>query len=126
LHTFPNPRPPAELWPDLTPTEAVKLREYEERLARGNAGYARVGGDECGRYKLAGKSIAVPFVGAAAATLVVAETLRLLHRGPAYSGIKLAMAALHARAALTSGSYSGQDFVGLKYTSAQALHGDSD
>jgi hypothetical protein len=121
LHTFPNPRPPAELWPDLTPAEAAKLKEYEERLARENAGYARVGGDECGRYQLAGKSIAVPFVGGTAATLVIAETLRLLHRGPAYSGIKLAMAALHARAALTSGSYSGQDFVGLKYTSAQLL-----
>lgn len=121
LHTFPNPRPPAELWPDLTPAEAAKLKEHEERLARENGGYARLGGDECGRYDLAGKSIAVPFVGAAAATLVVAETLRLLHLGPAYTDIKLAMASLNARAARTSGNYSSQDFAGLKYTSALAL-----
>jgi hypothetical protein len=118
LHTLPNPRPASELWPDLTPAETAKLKDHEEKLAKENAGYTGLGGDECGRYKLAGKSIAVPFVGAAAATLVVAETLRLLHRGPAYTGIKLALAALGARSTQTVGNYAARDFAGLKYSHA--------
>ena len=84
-------------------------------MARENAAYARMGGDECGRYDLAGKSIAVPFVGTTAATLVVAETLRLFHGGAAYTDIKLAMSALNARAACTSSRYVDQDAAGIRY-----------
>lgn len=63
LHTLPNPRPAAELWPDLPPAEDSRRIEHQERVARENAAYARIGGDECGRYEVAGTSIAVPFVG---------------------------------------------------------------
>lgn len=54
LHTFPNPRPASELWPDLTPEETAKIKDHEERLVKENAGYRDMDGDECGRYKLAG------------------------------------------------------------------------
>jgi hypothetical protein len=121
LHTLPNPRPVNDLWPDLAPDEAARIKDHEERIARENAAYMRIGGNECGRYGLAGKSIAVPFVGAAAATLVVAEILRLLHRGPAYTGIKLSMSSINARAAKPNGNYSARDFVGLNYTPARTL-----
>ncbi len=119
LHTFPNPRSPGELWPDLNPEENEKQIRQQERIARENAGYADIGADECGRYRLAGRSIAVPFVGTTAATLVVAEVIRLLHNGPAYTDIKVSTAAPDARAARTSGNYHNQDLAGSKYCHAQ-------
>ena len=89
LHTLPNPRPSQELWPDLDEEEQEKERKRRELAAAENPAYLELAGDECGRIELAGKSIAVPFVGAAAASLVIAETIRLLHQGPAYTDIKL-------------------------------------
>jgi hypothetical protein len=121
LHPFPNLRPAAGLWPDLPASEDTKRVKNQERLARENAAYARIGGNECGRFVLAGKSIAVPFVGAAAATLVVAETIRLLHRGPAYTDTKLALATIDGRTARSSGNYQAQDFAGLRYSDARIL-----
>jgi hypothetical protein len=53
--------------------------------------YVRLGKNECGRFELAGKSVAVPFVGAAAASFVVAEVLRLAHGGPGFTDIKLSL-----------------------------------
>ena len=76
LHTLPNPRPAAELWPDLTPDQEARQHEDRERLARENPAYRPLANDECGRTELAGKSVAVPFVGATAATLVLAEAIR--------------------------------------------------
>jgi len=70
LHTYPNPRHASELWPDFSPAEISRREAHQERVARENPAYARIGGDECGRFDLAGKSIAVPFVGATAATLL--------------------------------------------------------
>ena len=115
LHTLPNPRPPAELWPDLPANEGEKREQLRERLARENAAYKNLGRDECGRCELAGKSIAVPFVGATAATLVLAETIRLLHDGPAYTDVKLTLSALDGRSAQSTHNYGAQDLVGLKY-----------
>jgi hypothetical protein len=115
LHTLPNARTVEELWPDLAAEEKAKRVAHQERLARQNAAYSHLAGDECGRYELAGKSVAVPFVGATAASLVVAEAIRLLHNGPAYTGIKLALSAPGRRDAVSTGLYRNQDFVGLKY-----------
>ena len=121
LHTLPNPRPAVELWPDLPPDEDSRRREHQERMARENNAYLHINHDECGRFQLAGKSIAVPFVGAAAAALVVAETIRLFHRGPVYTDIKLALGALDTLAARTSGSYSDHDTAGLRYSTTRAM-----
>lgn len=115
FHTFPNPRSVAELWPDPPPDEVARTVAHEERMARENPAYVRIGGDECGRYNLAGKAIAVPFVGAIASTLVLAETIRLFHRGQSYPDIKMSLANIDARAARTSGTYRDQDTAGLMY-----------
>ena len=112
---IPTRAPVEELWPDLDPAQEARRREYQERVSKENGAYASLGRDACGRYELAGKSIAVPFVGATAATFVIAEVLRLLHRGPAIPGVKLRMASLEGRVAQSSGNYSIQDFAGLKY-----------
>ncbi len=64
------------------------------------------------------KSVAVPFVGAAAATLVVAEAIRLLHGGPAYADIKLVLSDLGRRHASMTRNYGARDLAGLNYSDA--------
>ncbi len=118
FHTLPNPRAVAALWPDLTPEQEVRQRENRERLARDNPGYAHLAKDECGRAELAGKSVAIPFVGATAATFVLAEAIRLLHDGPAYTDIKFALMDLNMRYATTTGNYGVADLAGVEYCKA--------
>lgn len=118
FHTLPNPRRAEELWPDLSPEEEIRQREHWERMARENPAYSLLDNNECGRAELAGKSVAVPFVGVAAATLVVSEAIRILHGGPAYADIKLTLSALSRRFARTTGNYSVHDLAGLNYCDA--------
>jgi hypothetical protein len=118
FHTLPNPRPAQELWPDLTQEEQDRQKEQLDRVARENPAYAPLGNDVCGRAELAGKSVAVPFVGATAATLVLAETLRLLHDGPAYTDIKIALSGLDRKFAETNRNYSVQDSAGIAFCDA--------
>ena len=122
LHTLPNPRPVTELWPDLPQAQLSKRIENQERMASQNSGYLGINDDECGRFMLAGKSIAVPFVGAAAATLVMAEAVRLFHRGPAYTDMRLALGALDRVAAQRHSDYSDQDTAGLDYSKDIITH----
>jgi hypothetical protein len=118
FHTLPNPRPPDELWPDLSKKEEEKLAAYHERMARENPGYVQLGGDDCGRRDLAGKSVAVPFVGTSAASLVVAEAVRLLHDGPAYLDIKLGLGNPGMLFARRGGTYAARDAAGLNFVRA--------
>lgn len=115
LHTLPNPRTPDELWPDLSKEEEAKLAADRERIVRENPGYAQLGGDECGRRDLAGKSVAVPFVGTSAASLVIAEAVRLLHVGPACHDIKLRLGNPGQRYVRRNESYTAQDTAGLNF-----------
>jgi hypothetical protein len=90
-------------------------------MARENPGYRHLGGDDCGRRDLAGKSVAVPFVGTCAATLVVAEAVRLLHDGPAYLDIKLGLGNPAKRLIRRSGNYTAQDAAGLRPVRARGF-----
>jgi len=114
FHTFPNPRSAADLWPDVTPAEIDKLNLQAKRRVNENSAYTQLGGDECGRLEIAGKSIAVPFVGAVASTLVIADVLRLLHRGPCYHDIKLSLGTPDGCSARMAGTYRANDFAGLR------------
>lgn len=118
LHTWPNPREPEDLWPDPSPDEAAKLAADEERIARENPGYQALGSDECGRRNLAGKSVAVPFVGTVAASFVVAEVVRLLHDGPSYRDIRLGLGDPGRRSVCRNGNYTVQDATGLTFVRA--------
>jgi hypothetical protein len=113
LHTLPNVRTPEDLWPNVDPTEREKQHAHRTRVANENRAYLALAADECGRYNLAGQSVAVPFVGTVASTLVVAEVLRLLHAGPSYLSVKLGLAASGHGLNQPSGTYSAQDFAGL-------------
>jgi ThiF family len=118
FHTLPNPRPVEELWPDLSPEGQEQRRLRREELARENPAYSSIAGDPCGRAELAGKSVAVPFVGITAAALAVAEAVRLLHDGPAYTDIKLVLSDLGRRSANQANAYSVHDLIGLSYGDA--------
>jgi hypothetical protein len=118
LHTLPNPRGPEELWPDPSPEEAAKLAAYHERMAQENPGYRALGGDDCGRRDLAGQSVAVPFVGTSAASLVIAEVVRLLHDGPAYHDIRLGLGDPGKRWIRRNGNYAAENAAGLTFVRA--------
>jgi len=87
-------------------------------MARENPGYCQLGGDNCGRRDLAGKSVAVPFVGTSAASLVIAEAVRLLHHGPAYLDINVGLGNPSWRLTHRNGNYTAQDAGALSFVRA--------
>lgn len=119
FHTLPSPRLAEELWPDPTPEEQVRRVQELERIAHENPAYAELAEDTCGRTELAGKSVAVPFVGVTAATLVLAETIRLLHDGPAYSDVKVSLSEPGSIYAVRSRNYMVQDLAGIPFCDAE-------
>lgn len=107
LHTLPVPgRPCRDIW---QPDEANRDGGRAERLAGRTRFYREVGEVlRCGHIELAGLSVAVPFVGAMAAALVVAEVLRMLHDGERFEAIDLRLASPGGiRARRVEGGYRG-------------------
>lgn len=96
LHTLPASRGASQIW---------RRRDEDENL-HGRPAYAHMlkNGelDKCGVTLLAGKAVGAPFVGAAAASLVVAEVLRLLHGGPRHELIDLDLRSPEYRTAVTA------------------------
>src|SRR5579872_4636709 len=45
FHTWPNPRPSVELWPELSEEQKWRQSAYQERVARENVGYQRLNKD---------------------------------------------------------------------------------
>jgi hypothetical protein len=121
FHTLPNPRKVEELWPDLSQEDADMIAAEQERTARENLGYQKLGGDVCGRRNLADKSVAVPFVGTTAASLVVAEAARLLHDGPGYHDIKISLGSLGKCFVNRNGNYTAQDTAGIRFVERSNL-----
>jgi hypothetical protein len=119
LHTLPNARSASDLWPDPSPDEQKADIARRQRIAQESIAYSHFS-DECGRFELAGKAVAVPFVGTAAASFVMAEALRLYHDGPAYTALKLRLATPSDLSANASGSYSMEDIAQLPYAQARA------
>ena len=85
------------------------------------SGYATVGKDDCGRVDLAGKAVAVPFVGVFAGALVLAEMLRIAHGGAAYTDLKVRLDALGNRTIRAAGTYGADDLVGIEFLEARKL-----
>ena len=108
IHVLPNPRPASELWPDI-PSAEREMESKRQALLGHSRGYAALQSDECGRAELAGKSVAVPFVGTAAASFVLAEAVRLFHDGPAYTDLKLRLSAPSDLRVTSKGTYGARD-----------------
>jgi hypothetical protein len=91
LHCLPGSRPSAQIWQDNPSQESLEdLPAYTKVLADGTL-------DRCGMTLLSGKAVGAPFVGATAATLALAEVLRLLHGGPVHQLIDLDLLSLEQR-----------------------------
>lgn len=82
LHTFPGPVAAAELWGGDAAAEAATLLDQPAYKALRKAGL-----DQCGLAQLAGRTVGAPFVGGAAAALVVAELVRLANGAHGYQVI---------------------------------------
>lgn len=121
FHTLPNPRPVDDLWPDLTMEDEQKIEAEQELAASENAGYQTLASDVCGRRDLAGKPVAVPFVGTTAASLVIAEAVRLFHDGPIYHDMRLSLGNLARGRFLRSGNYGPLDTVGLSFVASKSF-----
>ena len=76
IHTLPGEMAASALWKEEGEAvqTAAEAAAYRKMLDEGSL-------DRCGVTLLAGKAVGAPFVGAVAATLVLAEVLRLLHGG---------------------------------------------
>ena len=91
---WPNLRSASELWPLESARERSdrELRKLQDVTS--NDAYRGLETDECGRIQIAGASIAVPFVGAVAACVVIAEMLKRVNGGPAFDEMKVRLCTL--------------------------------
>jgi hypothetical protein len=122
FHSLPNPRSPGELWPDPDETQRSRLIQAQTREAETNPRYAEISCDQCGRFDLAGKAVAVPFVGAFAASLAAAEAVRMLHNdAPALIEMRFRMSDLRRGFGRMRGSYGVMDLPGLDFATARRL-----
>ncbi|AMK76511.1 MULTISPECIES: ThiF family adenylyltransferase [Methylomonas] len=89
FHSWPNPRVASMVWPMESAEELAKRDLRKLKQITDNPAYRTLGADECGRLLVTGKSVAVPFVGATAASIVLSEMLKLINGGPTFSDMKL-------------------------------------
>ncbi len=83
LHVLPGSRPASHIWTKDKPSEPdLNLAAYSKLLEDDIL-------DKCGVTLLAGKAVGAPFVGAIAASLALAEILRLVHGGLVHNVIDL-------------------------------------
>jgi hypothetical protein len=93
LHTFPASKPSREVWREIVTSEVdIAPPAYRALLERSK--------DRCGTVRLAGRSIGAPFVGAAAASLVIAELARLILGGARYEMISCHLRDLRGRSVM--------------------------
>jgi hypothetical protein len=97
FHSWPNPRDACEIWPLESEIELAAREARQQQQATHNAAYQALNADECGRLLLAGKSVAVPFVGAFASCIVLAEILKTVNGGPVFSDLKLRLCSLEKK-----------------------------
>ncbi len=71
LHTFPAAKSARQIWCEAAAADPDLVQPAYRALLEQT-------GDQCGTIRLAGRSIGAPFVGAVAATLVIAELIRLV------------------------------------------------
>jgi hypothetical protein len=89
LRSWPHVLEVGQIWP-IEADQERRAREARQReRAEQNAAYKHLAPDECGRLLVAGKSVAVPFVGAVAAAFVIAELLRASNGGSTYHDLRL-------------------------------------
>lgn len=97
LHTFPATVTARKKWGEVIPSASLAPIE--------NQAYQRLaaeGVDECGIVRLATRSVGAPFVGTVAATMVIAELLRVLNGGMSFEVIDMSLRAPEMRSLVAS------------------------
>jgi hypothetical protein len=93
VHTFPASKRAHEIWRETGAADVeIAQPAYRAMLAETR--------DQCGTVRLAGRSIGAPFVGAVAASLVIAELLRLVMGRDRYELISCHLRDLSGRAVI--------------------------
>jgi len=116
LTTWPNAISPDKLWPE----DSEQVRRVRE-LADANDVYQDLETElQCGRYKLAGNTIGVPFVGTFAGALAISEFLRALHDGPLFDRVKYRMASPLELPTAQAGSIDVADLGFFRYEEAES------
>jgi hypothetical protein len=118
LRTWPNASAAYDIWPVLSKRQKEEAEESIMKTAKENPGYRRLKRDHCGLVEYAGKLVAVPFVGMAAATLVMADTLRVLNGGERLENLKVRLGSLSGELAVTWSKYSRDDLAAVAYAPA--------
>ena len=86
---------PSQIWTAESTTQAaIELNDAYKKLAEERK-------DICGMTLLASRAVATPFVGALAAVLALAETMRPLHGGLVHSALDVQMKSLRHRTGAT-------------------------
>jgi hypothetical protein len=99
VHTFPASKPAREVWHETIAADIeIAQPAYRAMLERT--------GDRCGTVRLAGRSIGAPFVGAVAASLVIAELLRLVMGRDRYEVISCHLRDLGGRTVVRGESWA--------------------
>ena len=95
LHTFPSSRRAEDIWPETTSpnVEQLLLRPAYEGMIDSMVRVEGISREAaaCGLTELAGRTVGAAFVGAVAATLAVAEPVRLLNDGVSYETVSLSL-----------------------------------
>lgn len=115
VRAWPNTKPAEKLWPlEDKVARDERAKKQKQRLIS-NPAYIDIAADECGKVRVADKAIAVPFVGAVAATFVVAELLRATNGGPVFSECRLRVCSLtEAPLAARLGTFEAPPLRGLE------------
>ncbi|MDG4889997.1 MULTISPECIES: hypothetical protein [unclassified Mesorhizobium] len=121
LRTWPNARRPDDIWPLVSGAEQQAINAAIEKAAEANPGYRRLKRQACGLIQHAGKSVAVPFVGMTAATMVLADALRVLHDGGRIENLKVRLGAIASGIDVTWSQYNGDDLAAVAYTDARSI-----
>lgn len=102
IHTFPGPKPASTIWSAADAAQkAFEMNDtYRKLVDKHN--------DLCGITQLATRSVATPFVGALAATLVLAEVIRPLHGGYIHSTLDVPMKDLRHNIGAVPSMYRGR------------------
>ncbi|MDR7273125.1 hypothetical protein J2X20_005810 [Pelomonas saccharophila] len=89
VRAWPHSQSADSLWPLENQAQREERAARQKRRTSSNPAYGDIVADECGKLLVADKAVAVPFVGAVAATLVLAEVLRRTNGGPVFSDCRL-------------------------------------
>jgi hypothetical protein len=90
IQSFPDAGDSADAFPEDGRAQTSRLADaYEQEIARQIEAGALEADARCGMLDIAGVTVGAAFVGAITSTLVIADTLRVLHDGQRYAVIGL-------------------------------------